>query len=73
MDAGQRFGRLVVIKESVETGKFVCACDCGGQVTVVKGHLKSGNTKSCGCFRRGRASRDSRKKPPKWYTESMRK
>ena len=29
-----------------------CLCDCGNIVNVVGSALKSGNTKSCGCYRR---------------------
>lgn len=28
---------------------WLCQCDCGGQITCHTGHLRSGNTKSCGC------------------------
>lgn len=53
---GQRFGRLVVLKDSRERplGKVVwlCACDCGNIRKVNAGNLKSGHTKSCGCGRR---------------------
>jgi hypothetical protein len=53
---GQRFGRLIVLQRA-EKGKrgkarWVCECDCGCITKVGHGHLKSGNTKSCGCFRR---------------------
>ena len=52
--AGQRFGRLVVLS-SKGTNNFrkalwLCRCDCGGELVVVAGHLRSGNTKSCGCL-----------------------
>lgn len=54
---GQRFGRLVVLKEGEgkrsKGGKFhrtwICKCDCGN-ITEVKGFsLKAGKTISCGC------------------------
>ena len=63
---GQRFGRLLVV-ERVENHKRVdrptwrCACDCGSEVTLYGGALRSGNTKSCGCFRRDRAGHLYRK------------
>lgn len=57
---GQRFGRLSVIgvhgksKYRTKGGYEItweCRCDCGN-LHVVKGHgLKSGRTRSCGCFR----------------------
>ena len=51
---GKRFGRLIVIKKG-ETDKnyntsWVCKCDCGNEVTVQTGHLRSGHTQSCGCI-----------------------
>ena len=54
---GQRFGKLVVIKESPErkNGRICweCQCDCGN-VAIVKGlSLKNGDTKSCGCWNKG--------------------
>lgn len=52
---GQRFGKLIVVSyDSVIKGTgalWLCKCDCGGQVVVRGGSLKSGNTKSCGCYR----------------------
>lgn len=51
---GKRFGRLLVLKESMlhKRGKIFweCICDCGNKTTVVGVSLKNGNTKSCGCL-----------------------
>lgn len=51
---GQRFGRLVVVKESEHRIKgnitWECLCDCGNRKDVIGKSLKSGNTKSCGCL-----------------------
>lgn len=51
---GQRFNRLTVLKrvENSRNGKsqWLCKCDCGNEVIVIGSHLKSGNTKSCGCL-----------------------
>jgi hypothetical protein len=54
---GQRFGRLTVESRaaSVRTGhgtkvRWNCIRDCGGRVTITTGSLRSGNTKSCGCY-----------------------
>ena len=52
---GKRFGRLVVVERvgSVRGKMFwKCKCDCGGVSVVSTTHLKSGNTKSCGCLRK---------------------
>lgn len=54
---GQRFGRLTVIEKDSERdkeghAKWLCRCDCGNVVSVTKGSLKIGHTRSCGCLRR---------------------
>ncbi len=53
---GQRFERLVVEKR-VSINKhghtmWVCKCNCGGSAVVRSINLRSGKTKSCGCFNR---------------------
>lgn len=53
---GKRFGKLIVLKEvGVDETKnrlYLCECDCGN-LKVVRGRsLKTGNTKSCGCYKR---------------------
>lgn len=50
---GQKFGRLTVI-EYVGNKKWKCKCDCGNIVEVKSKSLCSGNTKSCGCYRKER-------------------
>jgi hypothetical protein len=67
---GQRFGKLTVIAESPKRqgGQvwWICLCDCGNIVEVRTGNLQSGNTKGCGCGRKG--NENARKydfKPPK--------
>lgn len=50
---GKRFGRLTVIREGGRKSGEVaweCLCDCGNIVTVAGYDLRSGNTKSCGCY-----------------------
>ena len=52
---GQRFGRLVAIKENGRDEQhgnvlWLCQCDCGNTVTVRIDRLTTGNTKSCGCL-----------------------
>lgn len=51
---GQSFGRLTVIEEAGrDKWKQVlwrCLCVCGKTTIVVGGNLRSGTTKSCGCF-----------------------
>ena len=56
---GERFGRLTVIQQSDDyidsKGKRIAgwyvSCDCDGKIFRVRGKdLKSGHTKSCGCY-----------------------
>lgn len=56
---GQRFGRLVALRHEATPGAktfWFCRCDCGKEVLVGYGELKSGNTRSCGCLRKETAS-----------------
>ena len=48
---GQKFNRLTVVKY-LSKSKWLCKCDCGNETIVLTGHLKSGHTKSCGCYRK---------------------
>lgn len=56
---GARYGWLTVIGEASpridsygwKRRMARCLCDCGKEITVVAQHLKTGNTKSCGCYR----------------------
>lgn len=52
---GQQFSRLSVIRDSgkVQSGSVVwmCMCDCGKPVEVNSNKLRTGHTRSCGCFR----------------------
>jgi hypothetical protein len=59
LKSGDTFGRLIVIGYSHSTkrrdgslGERVmnCTCQCGKKVKVRTSNLKSGNTKSCGCW-----------------------
>lgn len=54
VDAGDRFGRLVVAGRSfVGRGdRWSCLCDCGVKRDVPAWSLTRGETRSCGCLRR---------------------
>ena len=55
-----RFGRLVVAAISQrEHGQVYwrCICDCGVKCVVMGPNLRTGHTKSCGCWRRGAGDR----------------
>ena len=62
---GQRFGKLLVIKRGetrISRGGhyaayWLCRCDCKKEKLVMRGSLKSGAVKSCGCDRRGGGGR----------------
>lgn len=51
---GKRFGRLTVIEyaglNKNRKAIWKCKCECGNEINVVGCNLKSGNTKSCGCY-----------------------
>lgn len=56
---GQVFGRLTVLEYSHSCSKhayWACRCECGGLCTVRAASLKTGNTKSCGCYNRDKAT-----------------
>lgn len=51
---GQRFGKLTVLERTENRGRdtmWLCICDCGNKIATTPSSLKSGHTKSCGCFR----------------------
>lgn len=55
--AGQRFGRLLVLREAERpphlkgrSAYWECLCDCGNKTTVSGNSLSKGDTKSCGCW-----------------------
>jgi hypothetical protein len=54
---GQRFGRLIASKSLGYSKRrrqqmWECSCDCGSTKVVGASDLQSGNTTSCGCYRR---------------------
>ena len=51
---GMKFGRLIVLNRAENKGNLTawnCICDCGNKTVVTSGNLKTGHTKSCGCYR----------------------
>lgn len=65
--AGQRFHQLTAVGPAAEGPRngyilWICRCDCGNTVKVQSGHLRSGNTKSCGCRRVEKTREQGRKK-----------
>lgn len=60
---GDRIGRLLVVGDEMRprpdgrNRRYIqCLCDCGERVSVIPYNLGTGDTKSCGCFHRERAS-----------------
>jgi hypothetical protein len=61
---GKIFGKLTVIRFAGTPwprygAMWRCQCACGRVVTVRSDNLLSGNTRSCGCIRRGARRRRS--------------
>jgi hypothetical protein len=55
---GQKFNRLTVLefaKSIIVSGShrkfYLCSCDCGNTLVVMATSLRTGNTKSCGCYK----------------------
>ena len=56
---GRNFGLLTVVEQceshvypsGTKARQFVCKCECGNTAVVTGRHLRSSNTKSCGCLR----------------------
>ena len=51
---GSRFGRLLVVSRGENAGgrpSWICRCDCGNEKQFRGGDLRSGATRSCGCYR----------------------
>lgn len=54
---GKRYGRLLVLEKHPFKGKnskWLCECDCGNKVLVLRPNLTSGHTTSCGCYNKQR-------------------
>src|SRR5579862_9724966 len=63
---GQRFGRLIVLKEAGRSAKrgsalWFCRCDCQNTTTVDGSSLRRGLTRSCDCLKRERVAERARK------------
>jgi len=52
---GRRFGYLTVLEKIESDGnrfRYLCKCDCGAETVADIRNLRTGHTKSCGCYRR---------------------
>ena len=70
---GQKFGRLTVISRAENDKnkhpRWLCRCDCGNTCVVLGENLRSGHTRSCGCWSRERSTTHGMKGTPiykKW-------
>jgi len=54
---GNRVGRLLILEYAQPNDSrraWVCQCDCGARVEIRGVNLRTGKTKSCGCFKADR-------------------
>lgn len=61
---GNRYGRLTVIERAespMEERHWLCLCDCGNKAVCSTGNLRSGNSRSCGCYQRDKARKRATK------------
>lgn len=66
---GQRFGRLIVLTrvsnyispKGSQKKRYLCHCDCGNDIIVIKDSLIRNATKSCGCLLRETTQKRNRK------------
>lgn len=59
INKGDRYTRLCIIEEVPKAKgnrRFLCRCDCGKEKVVGLSSLKTGATKSCGCYHSDQAS-----------------
>lgn len=56
---GKKFNRLTVVKfikkDKYYNSYWLCECECGNEVIVTAGRLRSGHSKSCGCYMKERS------------------
>ncbi len=67
--AGQRFARLTAVEFSHRAPGGVfwkCVCDCGGMAITTEAKLRSGHTKSCGCYKRERTIEMVKRRARMW-------
>lgn len=59
-EIGNTYGYLTVIGRAENTkegrAQWLCQCKCGNTTVVLGKRLRSGNTKSCGCYQKERAA-----------------
>lgn len=62
-ETGNIYGYLTVIERAPSSkdgrARWKCKCKCGNEIIVLGKHLRSGNTKSCGCYQKERAAQSN--------------
>jgi hypothetical protein len=52
---GKKFNRLTIVSRAANEdtrAAWNCVCDCGNTITLNGKQIRSGHTKSCGCYRK---------------------
>lgn len=66
---GRKFNRLTVLSRTEKRGgnaQWNCVCSCGSMTQTRGNKLKSGATKSCGCFSREQTKEMRGERHPNW-------
>lgn len=65
-EIGNVYGYLTVIERAENTkdgrAQWLCQCKCGNTSVVLGKHLRSGNTKSCGCYQKEKTAESNMKR-----------
>jgi hypothetical protein len=72
---GLKFGKWTVIERVLNNGRhdWLCVCICGNKKAVQSCHLKSGRSRSCGCNRKNRFTKEERAHPEFELWRTMKK
>ena len=69
-EIGNTYGYLTVIERAENTkegrAQWLCKCKCGKTTIVLGKYLRSGNTKSCGCYQKEQAAKSKYEKNRKF-------
>lgn len=72
---GRVFGRLTVIQRAGSKNQkstWLCRCSCGNEKVIVRRSLTSGDTKSCGCYRKEKTAKLAETRTPRQKIAHMR-
>lgn len=62
-EIGNIYGYLTVVERAENTkdgrAQWLCKCKCGNNTVVLGKHLRSGNTKSCGCYQKEKTAKSN--------------